>query len=989
MAQQRAPGKAWTNSEDEKLITAVQKYGENTESWKTIAEAIPGRTNKACRKRWKHSLHPSIKKTPWEPEEDELLLQLNAQHPGRWALIANHISGRTDDACAKRYREALDPNLKKDDWTKEEDDRLLEGYSRHGAAWGKIGDELGRSGLGCRNRWRLLERRKNATERRKAKPVSAGSSKPRKAKRKRESTEDDTADGELSDMEESHAGPSHSRQAPPKDTIGPSPSRSNTAESTPVEPISPDPPCPPLTATGTPSTLGAGPAIDPAFIEMALGKCPCGCASGANPCTCSSTNPSLNLTPDPQFIDSLDWNQLFPYLQAELPTVFVDPPPIHAAASSDPPALMDMYQRASTLQDLVSYQAKRCNCSTSGCCSSEQTKSSCCSSQQGSGSCCQPSTSTPTLSQSNLAHSHRMHPESNAEAAKLVLDYATFLLQRQHGPPTVNAPPQHASLPSSSHSLDRNSLPPASCQTPASHLLIGIIEKYQQQKSAPSSNATSGLLPNIPLPNGSTGCGCGCGDVSLNSAEEAPKSYFPAVTEAGPLTFQNAVDAPSISTEAGDQGASDLAPPGSCCGGNKGKNNMVTQSMERHQPSTDSGPSAIPAYFPSIETVTIPTLPSYVPGCTCGCASGTPAGSCSCGCVGICLCGFQGGDFGPLELASKPTSSDPNPLLGISATIQTVEQPAKRGGCCGGESKRQAAEELDPSLVMNIPPAGASSIENASLPSFIPGCECGCAAGIDAGMCTCGCVGVCCCASKLLEADPATLNGKSQIAIGLTEPRAADERTIFHSRNPSLETTASCCSPSTPSTATNTPKLANNSSVHRLSAQLPAPLPAYACGHPDCWRPTQLTQQNMHEFAAAPFRTSAELMEHRKIAHGTEAEATGGLGRGTGPSGSWLFRCGLAGCEKGWKSINGMQYHLQLSRVHFAGPSRESDSPEDQGEQGIALTTSNDVPRPNPAVKAFKCPRSGCTNAYKQAAGLKYHLAHGHPAVQPIQFGVL
>lgn len=61
--------------------------GDNTESWKTIAEAVPGRTNKACRKRWKHSLHPSIKKTPWEPEEDELLLQLYAQHPGRWAMI--------------------------------------------------------------------------------------------------------------------------------------------------------------------------------------------------------------------------------------------------------------------------------------------------------------------------------------------------------------------------------------------------------------------------------------------------------------------------------------------------------------------------------------------------------------------------------------------------------------------------------------------------------------------------------------------------------------------------------------------------------------------------------------------------------------------------------------------------------------------------------------------------------------------------------------
>ncbi|KAG8903700.1 hypothetical protein FRC00_014561, partial [Tulasnella sp. 408] len=234
----------------------------------------------------------------------------------------NHITGRTDDACAKRYREALDPNLKKDDWTKEEDEQLLEGYSRHGAAWGKIGEELGRSGLGCRNRWRLLERRKNATERRNAKPVSEGSSKPRKPKRKRESTEEDTADGELSDSEEPQAGPSQSRRAPAKERIRPPPSRSNTAESTPVEPISPDPPCPPLDAVETSPTLTGGQAIDPAIIGMALGKCP--------------------LNPDPNFIDSLDWNQLFPYLQAELPTVFVDPPPIHAAAPSNPPALMNM-----------------------------------------------------------------------------------------------------------------------------------------------------------------------------------------------------------------------------------------------------------------------------------------------------------------------------------------------------------------------------------------------------------------------------------------------------------------------------------------------------------------------------------------------------------------------------------------------------------------------------------------------------------------------
>lgn len=96
----------------------------------------------------------------------------------KWSVIARHIPGRTDDACSKRYREALDPSLKKDDWTPEEDDKLLEAYARLGGKWGQIGQELSRSGLGCRNRsvypricmsaihltqlhrWRLLSRKK-------------------------------------------------------------------------------------------------------------------------------------------------------------------------------------------------------------------------------------------------------------------------------------------------------------------------------------------------------------------------------------------------------------------------------------------------------------------------------------------------------------------------------------------------------------------------------------------------------------------------------------------------------------------------------------------------------------------------------------------------------------------------------------------------------------------------------------------------------------
>ncbi|THH12145.1 hypothetical protein EW145_g164 [Phellinidium pouzarii] len=171
MSKQGNLGRPWTPYEDKLLTDAVQIYGENTEKWKTIALSVPGRTNKACRKvstsRWLHSLSPTVKKCAWTAEEDQLLLSLHEKHPNKWSLIAREIAGRTDDACSKRYREALDPNLIKYEWSEEEDKRLLEVLARHGGPakpkWGLIGQELRRSGLGCRNRWRLLERKKNAT----------------------------------------------------------------------------------------------------------------------------------------------------------------------------------------------------------------------------------------------------------------------------------------------------------------------------------------------------------------------------------------------------------------------------------------------------------------------------------------------------------------------------------------------------------------------------------------------------------------------------------------------------------------------------------------------------------------------------------------------------------------------------------------------------------------------------------------------------------
>ncbi|KAG2149685.1 hypothetical protein BD769DRAFT_1343701 [Suillus cothurnatus] len=157
---ERIVGRPWTAQEDRLLANAVAIHGES-DNWKAVAHCVPERTNKACRKRWLHSLSPNVKKSAWTPEEDHLLLELYKVHSTKWAVIARHIPGRTDDACSKRYREALDPSLRRDEWSKEEDDKLLDAYSRFVGRWGQVGQELQRSGLACRNRWRLLERKRN------------------------------------------------------------------------------------------------------------------------------------------------------------------------------------------------------------------------------------------------------------------------------------------------------------------------------------------------------------------------------------------------------------------------------------------------------------------------------------------------------------------------------------------------------------------------------------------------------------------------------------------------------------------------------------------------------------------------------------------------------------------------------------------------------------------------------------------------------------
>ncbi|CAG9823806.1 unnamed protein product [Phaedon cochleariae] len=105
-------GGVWRNTEDEILKAAVMKYGKN--QWSRIASLLHRKSAKQCKARWFEWLDPSIKKTEWSREEDEKLLHLAKLMPTQWRTIAP-IIGRTAAQCLERYEYLLDQAQKKEE----------------------------------------------------------------------------------------------------------------------------------------------------------------------------------------------------------------------------------------------------------------------------------------------------------------------------------------------------------------------------------------------------------------------------------------------------------------------------------------------------------------------------------------------------------------------------------------------------------------------------------------------------------------------------------------------------------------------------------------------------------------------------------------------------------------------------------------------------------------------------------------------------------
>ena len=98
-------GGVWTNIEDEILKASVSKYGLN--QWARVSSLLARKTPKQCKARWSEWLDPGIRKIEWSKEEDEKLLHLAKLMPTQWRTLAPLV-GRTATQCLERYQKLLD-----------------------------------------------------------------------------------------------------------------------------------------------------------------------------------------------------------------------------------------------------------------------------------------------------------------------------------------------------------------------------------------------------------------------------------------------------------------------------------------------------------------------------------------------------------------------------------------------------------------------------------------------------------------------------------------------------------------------------------------------------------------------------------------------------------------------------------------------------------------------------------------------------------------
>lgn len=101
----------WTPEEDILLVSYIQEHGPA--NWR----AVPNNTgllrcSKSCRLRWTNYLRPGIKRGNFTDQEEKMIIHLQALLGNRWAAIASYLPQRTDNDIKNYWNTHLKKKLK-------------------------------------------------------------------------------------------------------------------------------------------------------------------------------------------------------------------------------------------------------------------------------------------------------------------------------------------------------------------------------------------------------------------------------------------------------------------------------------------------------------------------------------------------------------------------------------------------------------------------------------------------------------------------------------------------------------------------------------------------------------------------------------------------------------------------------------------------------------------------------------------------------------